>query len=147
MKQIVVLKKNFEFSRVFRSGEFAGSRHVNLNARRNRLGINRVGVTTARGTGNAVVRNHLKRLLREAYRHYAADIQPGWDLVLVAKKGDAMSRYDQIERDMGKVMRRGGLLVAMGGVAEAETAGEKDVSLLSDSMAGNESAETDRQHV
>jgi len=48
------------------------------------LQTSRVGIRVRRGVvRSSVSRNHLKRLLREAYRRHKAQIAPGHDLVLV----------------------------------------------------------------
>ena len=65
-------------------------------ARKNRLGINRVGVTVGKKLGHAVVRNRVRRRLREIYRLNESQFTPGWDIVVVA-------RGRCIEADFGKL--------------------------------------------
>jgi ribonuclease P protein component len=52
----------------------------------------RLGVTVTRKSGKAVVRNRFKRLLREAFRLDQALLPPGYDLVVVPKRGVTPSR-------------------------------------------------------
>ena len=52
----------------------------------NRGGPVRLGITASRKVGGAVVRNRIKRLLREAFRTHPLRDQRGFDLVLVARK-------------------------------------------------------------
>jgi ribonuclease P protein component len=52
-----------------------------LYARENGLDYPRLGISIGKSCGNAVVRNRLKRLLREAFRQNKHSIAPGFDYV------------------------------------------------------------------
>ncbi len=84
MKYSTSLKLNHIFRRLYATHGYANSCMV-LYARRNRLGLNRVGITTGKKLGHAVVRNRARRRLREAYRLQEDNFSPGWDIVVVAR--------------------------------------------------------------
>lgn len=84
MKFSCALKLNHIFRRLYAtSGQANG--YLVLYARPNRLGINRVGITTGKKLGHAVVRNRVRRRLREVYRLNEDRFTPGWDIVVVAR--------------------------------------------------------------
>ena len=89
------LKLNHIFRRLYATNGYANSYMV-LYARRNRLGMNRVGITTGKKLGHAVVRNRARRRLREAYRLQEDAFQSGWDIVVVA-------RSKAVDADFGKL--------------------------------------------
>ena len=78
------LKLNHIFRRLYDAGGH-GNRFLVLYARKNRLGENRVGVTVSKMLGKAVVRNRVRRRLREVYRLHESRFLPGWDIVVVAR--------------------------------------------------------------
>ncbi len=78
------LKLNHIFRRLYATNGFANGCLV-LYARKNRLGENRVGITVGKKLGHAVVRNRIRRRLREVYRLNEARFQPGWDIVVVGR--------------------------------------------------------------
>jgi len=81
------LKRRRDFALVFREGRAVSDRTLVVHARPNGLDFNRVGVAVGRRHGNAVSRNALKRLLREAYRTQKPDLPRGHDVVLVPRQG------------------------------------------------------------
>ena len=84
MKFSCALKLNHIFRRLYAtSGQANG--YLVLYARPNRLGVNRVGITTGKKLGRAVVRNRVRRRLREVYRLNEDKFTPGWDIVVVAR--------------------------------------------------------------
>lgn len=84
MKFSTSLKLNHVFRRLYRSNGQANSCLV-LYARKNRSQINRVGITVSKKLGKAVVRNRVRRRIREVYRLNEEKFLPGWDIVIVAR--------------------------------------------------------------
>ena len=82
---LVSLKENATFRRLYQRGRSAGNRYLVLYCRPNRLGHNRLGLTVSTKLGHAVVRNRIRRRLREVYRQSEAELKQGFDLVLVAR--------------------------------------------------------------
>ena len=81
---------------------------MGLFYRENGLGLNRFLVTTRRGYGNAVARNHARRTGREFYRTHKTVVAIGYDLAFAFYPGDFLQtdRYEQMIR----VLRTAGLL-------------------------------------
>ncbi len=84
MKFSSSLKLNHIFRRLYATSGHANA-YLVLYARKNRLPGNRVGITTGKKLGHAVVRNRVRRRLREIYRLNEHRFRPGWDIVVVAR--------------------------------------------------------------
>lgn len=100
MEHTVSLKLNHEFRRLYHRGASSANRHLVLYCRKNRLGYNRLGLTVSAKLGNAVARNRIKRLLREAYRLHEGEFASGVDLVLVARARAVGATYHEIEKSL-----------------------------------------------
>jgi ribonuclease P protein component len=66
----------------------------------------RIGITASRKLGGAVVRNRVKRLVREAFRRHSLLFPAGLDVVFIAKKHAVEVEYDQVVREIEKLCRR-----------------------------------------
>ena len=76
-----------EFSRMFEQGRKRSDGLVTLFVLPNELGFARLGVAVATRHGNAVRRNRVKRLAREAFRLLAEQLPAGWDYMVVPRSG------------------------------------------------------------
>jgi len=83
VKKADTLKQNWEFRRLYQSGRSAVSPALVVYCRKNRTGGSRLGLTVSVKLGKAVVRNRIKRRLREVYR--LGRVKPGYDLILVGR--------------------------------------------------------------
>ena len=84
MKFSSALKLNHIFRRLYASSGHANG-HLVLYARKNHSPSNRVGITVGKKLGGAVVRNRVRRRLREVYRLNEEQFSSGWDIVVVAR--------------------------------------------------------------
>lgn len=66
----------------------------------------RLGVTVTRKVGPAVVRNRIKRYVREAFRRKRGSFTPGCDMVWVAKQSAASVGYAEVAAAMDALTRR-----------------------------------------
>ena len=109
MRYTVTIKKNRDFRRLYSSGKSAANGYLAVYCRRNRLGVNRIGLTVGTRVGKAVVRNHVRRLIREAYRLREDRLRLGWDLVIVARTRAAEASFRQIDEALSALLQKLGL--------------------------------------
>jgi len=89
-----IIKKNREFRRVFRVGRSVSNSSLVLYIRRNKDGSEkRFGFSVGKKVGKAVVRNRVKRLLKEICRVNNEVFPCGNDYVIIARKGAALENY------------------------------------------------------
>ena len=110
MEHTTSLKKNFEFKRVYARGKSRITPAVVVYCRKNRSGESRLGITVSTKVGKAVVRNRIRRRLREIYRLRESAFLPGYDVVLVARVKAAFATYSQLERAVLGSMKALGLM-------------------------------------
>ncbi|MDO4479295.1 MAG: ribonuclease P protein component [Lachnospiraceae bacterium] len=96
MQYSVGLKKNSDFSRVYKTGRSKSDKYLVLYARENGLPVNRLGVVVSKKVGNSVVRHRLKRLVKENYRLAETSYKTGYDLVVVLRRGAADADFHRI---------------------------------------------------
>ena len=97
MKSRCTLKKNSDFRRLYAKGKSAANPYMVVYCRRNRTGENRLGFTVSVKLGHAVVRNRIRRRLREVARLNAERLRSGWDLVLVARSRALDAPFNKLE--------------------------------------------------
>ena len=77
MERLETLKKNYEFRRLYSRGKSAAAPVLVVYCRQNGTDRGRVGFTVSNKIGNAVVRNGIRRRLREIYRLNSPSLQNG----------------------------------------------------------------------
>ena len=103
------LKLNHIFRRLYSSSGH-GNSYLVLYARKNRTATNRVGVTVSKKLGCAVVRNRIRRRLREIYRLNEARFAPGWDIVVVARSRCANADFGKLTKAYLSLAEKAGIL-------------------------------------
>jgi len=92
--QWVSIKKQQDFKRVYSRGKYAADELLVAYALHNGLNHNRIGITVSKKVGCAVVRNQVKRWIRESYRlssyphvrrGQANDCNDCFDFVVIAR--------------------------------------------------------------
>ena len=81
-----------------------------LIAHPNDLDRSRFGVAAGRSLGKAVQRNRAKRRIREALRPLIPEIEPGWDLIILARRPLQEATLQQCQEILKELLRRARLL-------------------------------------
>ena len=91
------LKKNRDFRTVYRDGKSYANRLLVMYTLKNDSDRNRLGISVSKKVGNSVVRHRVTRLIREAYRLNRANIDVGYDIVIVARPASKDKKCQDIE--------------------------------------------------
>ena len=110
MKFSKSLKLNHLFRRLYHKGKSAAGKYLVLYCRKNGSQENRIGLTVSAKLGHAVVRNRVRRRLREIYRLHEHQFQPGWDIVVVARSRAVDAPYRKLEKNYLLLAEQLGLL-------------------------------------
>ncbi len=109
MKFSCPLKLNHIFRRLYSTAGH-GNGYLVLYARKNRTATNRVGVTVSKKLGCAVVRNRVRRRLREIYRLNELLFAPGWDIVVVARSRCVKADFQKLTQAYLSLAEKAGIL-------------------------------------
>jgi len=103
---------------VYELGLAKGDKVVMIKAITNNLTLSRYGFSVSKPLGKAVVRNRIKRLLKEIVR--SLPISAGWDIVFVARRGAIETDYYQLKQSIERLLVRADLLMIKNEVASTE---------------------------
>jgi ribonuclease P protein component len=110
VKTTVSLKRNNDFRRLYSKGKSAATPLFVVYCRKNGRGTSRLGVTVSTKLGNAVVRNRIRRRLRETYRLNEGAFAPGYDIVIVARHAVREAAFPKLRQDLLRLASRLSLL-------------------------------------
>jgi ribonuclease P protein component len=98
------LRKRSEFIRLASAQNKTSVRGFLVVWSQNDFSMPRLGITASKKIGCAVVRNRVKRLLREFFRNHRSCIVPV-DINIIARRDSALMTYSEVERELSKVVR------------------------------------------
>ena len=97
-----------EYALVYAGGSAWTGHLVVLRALPNGLSLSRCGFSVSKRVGKAVIRNKVKRRLREILRQ--TPLRTGWDIVFIARPAAAEADYATLRKAVGELLLRGQLL-------------------------------------
>lgn len=106
MKNVISIKRNKEFLRIYKKGKFFVGKYIVLYVLPNNLNANRLGITVSKKIGKSVKRNRFRRLIRENYRLYEDFIKVGYDCVFVARSSEEIPGFLEIRKEMKFLLKR-----------------------------------------
>jgi ribonuclease P protein component len=97
MKFSESLKKNSYFQNVYKHGKSYANRFFVMYVLENNTEKNRLGISVSKKVGNSVLRHHITRLVREAYRLQEEMFENGLDIVVIARAAAKNITYRETE--------------------------------------------------
>lgn len=110
MDPAVTVKENYVFRQLYRKGSSSVQPCFVVYCRKNRKGLTRLGVTVSTKLGKAVVRNRIRRRLREVYRLGKEEMKSGYDVILVGRSRAASAPFSKMQRQYRAALKEVGLL-------------------------------------
>ncbi len=112
MQKELRLRKREDFSKVYRTGKSVANYQFVLYYREQSVRpAFRLGISASKKLGNAVVRNRLRRTVKEIWRLNQDRILPNYDYVVIIRKAAVDMDYQQMEKSMLHVLKKGSFLV------------------------------------
>lgn len=111
MQKRLRLRKREDFSKVFKHGKAAANHQLVVYFKPSSDAESfRVGISASKKIGNAVVRNTMRRRLKEILRTMEGRISKNVDIVVIVRKPAVDLEFEQLKRSVQHVLKRAGLI-------------------------------------
>lgn len=111
MKTLKRLKKNKDFQVVFKKGSsFANRQFVVYVLKQEEQPYSRLGLSVSKKMGNAVMRNHIKRFIKEIFRDLSDKLDPGNDYIVISRRPVRTMSYQQMQSSLIHVLKKTGMM-------------------------------------
>ena len=98
------LRKRSQFLKLSRTGGKFQSAHFVVISKSNGANESRLGITVSGKVGNSVVRNRIKRQVREYFRRHRAELPKATDFLIIARSGAATLAGGLIASELERAM-------------------------------------------
>lgn len=92
---------------MYRSGKRRTSSHFTVFLKANELPESRFGFSIKKAMGGAVVRNRIRRRVREIVRLHCREIPTGWDIVIHPKSNVREAAFLALSKELTELLSRG----------------------------------------
>lgn len=114
MKKTIMIKRKYEFKKLFSKGKFFYGKFINMYLLNNNKDYNKLAIIVTKKQGKAVIRNNFKRLIKENYREIENQLKNGYNILFIINKERAEETkkitYYDIKNDMLKIFKNSGML-------------------------------------
>jgi len=100
------LLKSAEFRNVFNKGKKTVTASLVFHVLRTDLGETRLGLAVSRKVGNAVIRNFVKRRIREAFRDSRGSFTESYDIVVYPRRGILEKDFQDYQKSFDQLLNR-----------------------------------------
>lgn len=116
MKKAYRVKSEKDFQKILHCGKsFANRELVIYFLEKPAQDHFRIGISVGKKLGNAVMRNKIKRYIREAFLQIEATITPEVDIIIIARNPTINLNVEQIKKSLNHLLSRQKLLIRNNG--------------------------------
>jgi ribonuclease P protein component len=103
------IRKRSEYLRMQRVARRRASGRLVVLCANSRRADSRIGITVSRKVGNAVIRNRIKRYVREVFRRIQHDVDPVQDILVIARPTAATASFEDVRLEIVRALRIEGI--------------------------------------
>lgn len=104
------IRKNREFRNVYKKGKSISNRYLVLYVKKNGKDLSRLGISVSKKVGKAVIRNRVKRRIRESYKLYSSEVAKGYDLIFIARVSSNNQDFKVINNSVVSLLKKAGIM-------------------------------------
>ena len=110
LKRINRLKKRYQFNYVYKSGEHYSGEHIVLYVASSKTKNIKVGLAVTKKVGHAVVRNKVRRRLREIIKKQVPNLKQNNNIIIVARDNINESSFEKLSNEFFKLIKKANLI-------------------------------------
>jgi len=109
LKRINRLKKRYQFNYVYKSGEHFSGEHMVLYVASSKTKNIKVGLAVTKKVGHAVVRNKVRRRLREIIKKQVPNLKQNNNIIVVARDNITEASFEKLSNEFLKLIKKANL--------------------------------------
>ena len=113
MKNTKIIKKNYECRYFFKKGKYFSGELLEIFVFKNNDSSNKLGIIVSKKVGGSVIRNKVKRFIREAYKELEDKIDTKNNILIIWKKSvtHEKANFFDTKKDLKNLFEKSGILV------------------------------------